>query len=180
MGGDGGDRREPEDPMRLPHAPILPRDSLSPEYESSDCAPHERSDESLRAAERALARATHPPEPGRERDWVAEVTPALETAQHAMRLHREAVEGPQGLYEELQHEAQWLVPRLERLLGRLGRIEAETDALRQMLTGASDEPTQGAAAIRADAQRMLGKLRALAVREGDLLFDRFNEPSAGD
>jgi len=159
--------------MRSTDAPILIPDY--PEY-----APHERSEESLRQAERALARAARPPEPGREREWVAEVTPALETAQRAIRLHREVMEGPSGLYEELQHEAQWLVPRLERLLGRLGRIEAETGALRRMLAGASDESAHGTAAIRADAQRMLGLLRALARREGDLLFDRFNEPSAGD
>jgi len=161
--------------MRPTEATLPTSQNATPET-----APLERSDASLRQAQRALARATRPPEPGREHDWVAEVTPALETAQRAMHLHREAMEGPRGLYEELQHEAQWLVPRLERLLGRLGRIEAETDALRQALARTGVEPGDGSATIRADAERMLGRLRALAAREGDLLFDRFNEPSAGD
>ncbi len=164
--------------MRPSEAPISSSEVLASGYPEHGAL--ERGEESLREAERALARATRAPEPGREGEWVAEVTPALETAQRAMRLHREAMEGPRGLYEELQHEAQWLVPRLERLLARLGHIEAATDELRRMLAGASEEPGEGTATIRTDAQRMLRSLRALAVREGDLLFDRFNEPSAGD
>jgi hypothetical protein len=164
--------------MRPSEAQISILEHLTPDC--SERAALERGEQSLREAERALARASRAPDPGQEREWVAEVTPALETAQRAIRLHREAMEGPRGLYEELQHEAQWLVPRLERLLARLGHIEAETDGLRRILAGASDEPAASPAAIRADAQRMLRALRALASREGDLLFDRFNEPSAGD
>jgi hypothetical protein len=140
----------------------------------------ERSTNGLLVAEEHLYSALRRPQPGRERRWAEAVVPELESALRAIQAHRLEVEGPSGLYHELQLEAPWAVPRVRQLAAQLARIEAETIDLQIELVRAASGDTQAVHLIRADTERILLSMRDALGKEADLVYERFHEPAALD
>ena len=134
----------------------------------------------VEVAEHHLLAALSRPQPGRERAWARRVAAQLQIARDALAHHRLEVEGPEGLYAELQFEAPWLIPRLHQLAAQLERIEREVVDLASEVGRVESGDLQAIAFIRADATHMLVSLRDVVSKEVDLVYERFNEPAAAD
>lgn len=115
-----------------------------------------------------------------ERAWARRVADKLNRARDAIAAHRQEVEGPDGLYEELRFEAPRLLPRVHQLMTQLERIEREATDLATEVRRVEDGDLQGLPSIRGDAEHLLMSLRDVMAKESDLMFERFNEPPALD
>jgi hypothetical protein len=159
---------------------IVGKASQLTEAQSKAVAAVGRSHSAIVEAQDHLFRALGRAQPARERQWARTVAADLEVARDAVRRHREEVQGPGGLYEEIQFEAPWLVPRVEQLVAQTVRVEAELADLARQVTRVAEGDLQPLGAIRGDAERALIMLRDLMAKETDLVFERFHEPVALD
>jgi hypothetical protein len=130
--------------------------------------------------QRALYRALGRPQPLRERKWAERVASALSEARDAIRRHRDEVVGDQGLYDELRFEAPWLLRRIDDLDAELREIEDEAAQLSARLERVQAGNLDRVGDIRQAAERIFAHLRDVLAREADLIWERFNEPSAID
>lgn len=140
----------------------------------------ERTHSALLEAQDHLYAALRRPQPMRERRWAEAVGTELAAALHAFREHRLEVEGPAGLYAEIQRDAPWTQARLRQIAAQLRRIEAEVIDLQVEVARVEAGDLDSIGAIRADAERMLLTLRDLLSKEVDLIYERFNQPPALD
>lgn len=140
----------------------------------------ERTQNALLKAQEHLFVALRRPQPARERRWAEMVGAELAAALAALREHRLEVEGPSGLYAELQRDAPWTQARLRQVGAQLRRIEAEIVDLQLETARVEAGDFQSITSVRSDAERMLLSLRDLLSKEADLIWERFNEPAALD
>jgi len=140
----------------------------------------ERTQDALLKAQEHLFAALRRPQPTRERRWAEAVATELSAAVARLREHRLEVEAPSGLYAELMRDAPWTQSRLRQLTAQLRRIESEAVDLQAEVARVANGDFESIAAIRADAERMLLTLRDVLSKEGDLIWERFNEPAALD
>jgi hypothetical protein len=134
----------------------------------------------LREARIRLHRALVAAQGGREAAWAGAVHDALLVAREALRRHREQVEGPHGLYDEIALEAPWLLKRVETMREALRRAEDDAGRLAGHLERARGGDLRGVEAIRPDAERLTALLRHLMSLENDLAFERFRDTVALD
>ncbi|GBD24583.1 hypothetical protein HRbin29_02265 [bacterium HR29] len=134
----------------------------------------------LLEAQQHLQHALGLPQTGREQRWADRVARELEAARKALDAHKMEVRGPGGLYEELRFDAPWLIPRVDQLVAQMDRVERELADLATEIRHVQDGDLRGLHHIRHDAERALAMLRDLLAREGDLVYERFNEPAALD
>jgi hypothetical protein len=139
-----------------------------------------RTQHALTEAQDHLLRVLRRPQPTRERRWAAAVGTELAAAVAALRQHRLEVEYPEGLYAELVRDAPWVAPRVRQVAAQLRRVESEACDLQTEVARVESGDLENIASIRSDAERMLQTLRDLMSKEADLIWERFNEPSAVD
>lgn len=140
-----------------------------------------------RESQRALAplqwdlhAALNAAQPGREREWARLVGERLRLLAESITVHRQQVEGPDGLYDELRFEAPWMLPRVQRLSVALDALQRSTEALARRLSTVEDGRPDNMQALRDDGEQLLLDLRKILAAEADLAFERFNEPVAMD
>lgn len=135
------------------------------------------SQNALLAAQEELHRALVSPQTGREERWAKPVARALEATRTALDAHKQEVRGPGGLYEELRFDAPWLIPRVEQLIAQMDRVERELADLAADVRRVEEGDLRDVHHIRHDAERALAMVRDLLAREGDLVYEQFNEPA---
>ncbi len=140
----------------------------------------ERTQDSLSRAQDHLFRVLRRPQPSRERRWAEAVAGELAAALAALREHRLEVERLEGLYAELQRDAPWVAPRIRQIAAQLRRIESEAGDLGSEVARVQAGDFDSISGVRTDAERVLHSLRDLMSKEADLIWERFNEPSASD
>lgn len=139
-----------------------------------------RTQHGLLLAQDALLAALRRPQPTRERKWAELVSQELAKVVDALREHRLEVERADGLYAEILRDAPWAQPRLRQLGAQLRRLEAEAADLQVEVRRVEEGDLQALPAIRHDAERLLLSLQDLLSKEADLIYERFNQPGAGD
>jgi hypothetical protein len=139
-----------------------------------------QTEDALLAAQEHLYAALRRPQPMRERRWAAAVGEELAGAIEALQRHRQEVEGPGGLYEELANQAPWLLGRVKQLGAQLRRLEDESVDLQIEVARIEAGDLQGLPRMRSDAEHMLFTLRDLLHKEIDLIYEQFNQPAALD
>jgi hypothetical protein len=136
--------------------------------------------EQLTASRARLRQALRQARGGDEREWAASAIRALKMLREVLAEHRREVRGPHCHYEELCLEAQWLIPRIQKLVSSFDQVEFEAGLLHQRLARLGEGDLQAAAEVRADATHMLAHLRRTLAEENYIEFERFNEPPALD
>lgn len=117
---------------------------------------------------------------GREPEWADIALQDLSRLRESLVLHREGVRGPDCHYERLCLQAQWLVPRIQKLIARFDQVEFEAGLLGQKLGRVARGEALLVQEARNDTTRLLADLRRTLTEESAVEFDSFNEPPALD
>jgi hypothetical protein len=128
----------------------------------------------------ALRRALRRSAAGKGREWAAAVSEDLTEMLDLLVRHREEVRGPHCHYEKLCLEAQWMIPRIQKLIASFDEVEFEAGLLQQRLAEVVRGETQLVGEARNDALHLLARLRRTLTEESYVEVDRFNEPPALD
>lgn len=144
-----------------------------PEYQPTDRTA--QSHRSLLSAVHQVGAALASPAPGREQEWGGGVLSGLLDLTRAFKAHVHAVQGPDGLYEEVEssmphagNRVQYLRETNQSLADRLELLERE---VRRIADG------EGTAfmAVRANALQLIGEVRHQQSREVDLVYQAFQQ-----
>lgn len=131
--------------------------------------------ESRRELRRALQRT-----PRAARPWAASAHQRLVAMQDALAQHREFARGDHCDYERLCLHAQWMIPRLHKLLAAFDDIEARSLELCAKLERASEGEESLVSETRREGSRLVADLRRALAEENAVEVDSFNEPPALD
>lgn len=127
-----------------------------------------------------LRRATRQTAAGREPEWAVGALQGLSRLQESLVLHREGVRGPHCQYETLCLQAQWLIPRIQKLIARFDQVEFEAELLSEKLSRIARGEMQLVQETRSDTSRLLANLRRTLSEENQVELESFNEPPALD
>jgi hypothetical protein len=135
----------------------------------------ERSHHALVEAQAHLHRALGRAQNLREVAWARLVARELRAAQEKIAAHRDEVRSDTGLYNELQIEAPWALPRIRKMDSLLQKLVDEASGLADHVEVICGGDASRVREIRPEAERMLQTLRTLMSEENDLIFERFRE-----
>jgi len=146
-----------------------------PEFtnEAADRAKPERSN--LLEAIRRLETAVCAPAPLRELEWVNTVRADVERVCSALELHRETVQKPGGLYEQIEKEAPQFSRRLDYMRTTNRQLIARGELLLDDVRRGSDGEAIAFMAIREQAINLMSGIRHQQAREVDLVYEAFTQ-----
>lgn len=143
---------------------------------SSEFAIAQQLNESRKNLRRAIRRNAV----GREPEWAAAALRDLAQIESSLTRHREGARGPYCHYEALCLQAQWLIPRIVRLIARFDDVEFQASLLGHKLAKVAAGEILLVQEARSDSARVLRELRRTLAEESAVDLESFNEPPALD
>ena len=140
----------------------------------------ESSAQRLYNAHHALRGVLRRPAAGREREWAFAVSEHLDRTLFTLQQYRGEVRGPHCDYEDLCLQAQWMVPRIQKLIANFEETEAHAGMLKTELGEVLRGRTELANDVRDRAFGLLARLRRALREESAIEFERLDEPPALD
>ena len=143
------------------------------ETESANLAEARRRRAELHNALVAVEEAISGPAAGREPIWTQEVVATLQRLREAIEAHVEGTERPEGLYDEILHNAPRLADAVDRLRAEHPILrDATSDAITKLRT-APIGTTWTVEDARDELQRLLGRIVRHRQRGADLVWEAY-------
>ncbi len=144
-----------------------------PDSESANLAEARRRRADLHNALIDVEEAISGPAAGREPIWTQEVVTSLQGLREAIEAHVEGTERPEGLYDEILHNAPRLADAVDRLRAEHPILrDATSDAIGKLRT-APIGTTWTVEDARDELQRLLGRIVRHRQHGADLVWEAY-------
>ena len=131
---------------------------------------HVRLTFAMRRLEGCLGQAA----PGREPDWIKEVSLALDLLLAAMSESQELVCRDGSLIDEIKYTTPRLLKRIENLRNEFDGLVAQARSLQEQLAHAGNRSNMSFADLRQRVDRLLSAMKHHQAKEVDLIYEAIN------
>lgn len=132
----------------------------------------------LAEAIRHVEAALEPPRPGSESEWIIRAKHGIREGARALATHRAIVDGPDGLYAQVEGVTPRALPHLQGLR-RQSRTTLESADHLERAARAGSGQVEDVDAVLARARELVGALWRLQEREVELLVQAYEQDIGG-